>query len=274
MNLQGKAALVTGANHGIGAAIAKALASEGAAVVVHYLRLPSDASDDYSRARNQSADQVVREIGESGGQAIACEADLSDVTHIPRLFDAADAAFGGVSVLVNNAAHWEADTFVLAGLEAHGADEWPPRSLNITAQVHDQHFAVNSRAVALMMAEFARRHVARGAGWGRIVNVSTSGAECFPGEVSYGASKAALESYSRSAAKELGRYGITVNIVAPGPIQTGWITPEFVEQIAKNTPLGRVGTPEDVADVVAFLASDEARWVTGQLLYVGGGQMV
>ena len=147
-------------------------------------------------------------------------------------------------------------------------------SIPITPESHDRHFAVNSRAVALMMAEYVRRHIERGARWGRIINVSTDGAYCFPGEVSYGASKAALEAYSRSAAKEVGKYGITVNIVAPGPIQTGWITPELEEKILPTIPLGRVGQPEDVADVIVFLASEQARWLTGQLLYVGGGHAV
>ena len=128
--------------------------------------------------------------------------------------------------------------------------------------------------MALMMGEYVRRHVARRARWGRIINVSTDGAYCFPGDVSYGASKAALEVYSRSAAKEVGRYGITVNIVAPGPIQTGWITPELQRELLSAIPLGRVGQPEDVADVIVFLASQQAAWLTGQLLYVGGGHVV
>jgi 3-oxoacyl-[acyl-carrier protein] reductase len=121
------------------------------------------------------------------------------------------------------------------------------------------------------MAEYTRRHVGRDARWGRIINVSTDGASCFPEEVSYGASKAALESYTRSAARELGRFGITANVVSLGAIQTGWITPELARQVADASPLGRVGQPDDVADVVVFLASEQARWLTGQLLYVGGG---
>jgi len=174
-----------------------------------------------------------------------------------------------VDVLVNNAADWQPDTFIPLGPEAR---DWMARHIRtIMAESHDRHFAVNSRAVALMMAEYVRRHVERGARWGRIINVSTGGAYCFPGEVSYGASKAALEAYSRSAAKEAGKYGITVNIVAPGPIQTGWITPEVEEKELPAIPLGRVGLPEDVADVIVFLASEQARWLTGQLLHVGGG---
>ena len=129
----------------------------------------------------------------------------------------------------------------------------------------------NSRAAALLMAEYARRYVERGSKSGRIINVSTDGASGFYSEVSYGASKHALESYSRAAAKELGKYGITVNIVSLGSIQTGWITPEMEKAISEKTPLGRVGNPADVADVIVFLASEQARWITGQLLYVGGG---
>ncbi len=105
----------------------------------------------------------------------------------------------------------------------------------------------------------------------RIINVSTDAAHAHAANVSYAASKHAIESYSRSAAAELGRYGITVNIVAPGPIQTGYLAPKEEASIAAGTPLGRVGRPDDVADVIVFLCSDQARWVTGQLIYVGGG---
>ncbi|MFQ6098826.1 MAG: SDR family NAD(P)-dependent oxidoreductase, partial [Armatimonadota bacterium] len=173
------------------------------------------------------------------------------------------------------AAHCQPDTFIppsQLGSDSRAVDGFPMQS--ITAETHDQHFAVNSRAVALMMAEFARRHIERGARWGRIINVSTDGASGFRSEVSYGASKHALESYSRAAASELGQYGITVNIVSLGPIQTGWIAPEMERQIALETPLRRVGQPEDVADVIVFLASEQARWLTGQLLYVGGGHQM
>ena len=135
----------------------------------------------------------------------------------------------------------------------------------------DAHFAVNARAYALMMAEYLKRYLGRGADWGRIINLSTDAAHRHEINVSYAASKHAIESYSRSAAAEMGKYGITVNIVAPGPIQTGYLRPEQEAEIAAGAPLRRVGRPEDVADVIVFLASEQARWLTGQLLYVGGG---
>jgi 3-oxoacyl-[acyl-carrier protein] reductase len=179
-----------------------------------------------------------------------------------------------VEVLVNNAAHCTPDTF-LPGKSAEQGDRCidglGPLMSTITAESHNRHFAVNSRAVALTVAEFARRHIAVGRRWGRIINVSTDGASGHAGAISYGASKHALESFSRAAAQELGSRGITVNVVAPGPIQTGWMSPELVSQAAGVTPLGRVGEPEDVADVIVLLASEQARWLTGQLLYVGGG---
>ena len=289
--LKGRVALITGANHGIGAATARAFAAQGAKVFIQYLCLPGQSPERdapgqqeprepgwglYRARQARNADQVVAEILASGGEAECWEADLADPVNIAVLFDRAEAAFGPVEVLVNNAAHCDHDTFLPPGSRRWNQtpDKHFGGTFPITADSHDRHFAINSRATALMMAEFARRHLARGAHWGRIISVSTDGAAGFPGEVSYGASKYALESYSRSAAKELGPYGITVNVVSPGPIQTGYISRALEKEVVPGIPLGRLGEPEDVADVIVFLASEQARWVTGQLIHVGGGHAV
>lgn len=276
--LEGKVALVTGANHGIGFAIARALAAQGARVFITYKRIletanvPSDSR--YARGRAQDASAAVAAIRSTGGNVEALEADLGLPETVPALFDAVERAFGGVEILVNNAAHWEPGTFIPAGepLENTFSVSWMDNAVPVfSAALHDAAFAVNTRGTALMMTEFARRHVLRRAGWGRIINISTSGARSFPSEAVYGASKYAMESYSRAAASELGQFGITVNIVSPGPIDTGYINEDMHRVIGEHTPLRRVGEPDDIADVAVFLASHQARWVTGQLIHVGGG---
>lgn len=284
--LKERVVLVTGANnpHGIGAAVAQAFAAHGSKLFLHYFRqtddlisrspaVPSPGIDFYRTQQAKSPDVVLERIRAMGVTASAFEADLSDSTAIPILFDRAEAEVGPVEILVNNAAWWEGDTFLPdnTDLENKLVELWTSRSQFLTTDSFDRLFGVNTRAPALMMAEFARRHVKQGSKWGRIINVSTAGAERFPSEVTYGASKFALESYTRSAACELGKLGVTVNIVSLGPVQTGWITPELEEAILPTIPLGRIGTPEDVADVIVFLASHQARWVTGQRIFVGGG---
>lgn len=264
--LQGRVAMVTGANHGIGAATALALAEQGAAVFLTYLRLGADdpgvestGLDSYAAPRAQSAAEIVRDIERIGGTAFAWEADLSQTAVIPELFDRAERELGPVEILVNNADFWIGDTFLPTTVDQFG------RGLTrVTAEGHDRSFAVNSRANALLIAEFARRHVERGADWGRIIGLTTGPAAGFPGEVTYGATKNALESYLVAAAQELGVYGITANIVCPPPTDTGWITPSMAERFAATPPLYHVGQPEEVAEVIVFLASHQARFITGQ----------
>ena len=285
--LEGKTVIVTGANHGIGASTAIAFAREGARVLITYLRQSPELYGEtqanveqatvpgraYScREIGQSAEHVVNEIRALDGGCMAWEADLSDHNTIPKLFDKAEERWGAVDVIVNNAAFDTPDTFLpqsVLGKDPVFVEEYYLKPL--TAHTHDAHFHVNSRAVALMMSEYAKRHIARKAQWGRIINITTDGARCHASNISYGASKFAIESYTRSAATELGPYGITVNVISPGAVQTGWIPAELEKQIAATYPLRRIGRPEDIAKAVIFFASDQAEWITGQVLQVGGG---
>lgn len=264
--LDGRVALVTGGNQGIGAAAVRALAGQGAAVFITYLRLGADdpgvqATElaGYAGARAQTADALVAEITNAGGRAAAFEADLADPAVVPVLFDRAEAALGPVEILVNSADTWVADTFL-----PDARDDFGRKLTPVTAESHDHSMSVNSRAAALLIAEFARRHIAHGANSGRIISMTSGGEGGFPREISYGASKNALESSTQAAAWELGAYGITANILYPPPTDTGWITPEMAAQFAQDGPLYHVGQSEDVAEVILFLASHQARFVTGQ----------
>ena len=239
LHLEGKVALVTGASGGIGRAIATRLAADGAAVV---LAFGTDA---------KGAADALNHIEASGGRALTHAADLRDAGAVAELFDATTRAFGGIDILVCNAGSY---------LQKPIAET--------TEAEFDDIFAVNTRGTFLCLREGARRlHDG-----GRIVATSSIATHVvWPGNASYSGSKAAVEQFVRVLSRELGGRQITVNAVAPGATDTAMMPDAVRESAPGMTALGRIGTPTDIADVVAFLCSDAARWLTGRIIPVDGG---
>jgi len=239
--LQGKTALVTGSSRGIGRAVAERLGRDGASIIVNYTANPDKAAE------------VVRTIQASGSQAIAIQADLSRAEEIQRLFDESIQAFGQLDIVVSAAA----------------TSMFKPLA-DITPEEFEKVFSLNTRGVFFVLQQAARK-VRDG---GRIVQFSTGGTKMpLAGGGLYAASKAAGEQLALSLAKEMGPRGVTVNLISPGVTNTdGLIMPQpAIDALIGQTPLGRLGQPADIADAVAFLVGDDARWVTGQNLQVNGG---
>lgn len=241
----GKVAIVTGASRGIGRAIALRLAQDNIAVVVNYAHRASDA------------DEVVQAIEAAGGRAIALQGDVANASDCARLFDAAEAQFGGVDIVINNAGVIQPGTTMLADTDD---------------ALYERIFAINTRGTFNMLRLAATRMRANG----RIVNFSSSVIGlALPGYAIYAGSKAAVETFTNIFAKELRGKGISVTAVAPGPTATDLFmegkTPELIERLGKMAPLERLGTPEDIAGTVAFLVGPQGAWVNGQTLRVNGG---
>lgn len=239
--LTGKVAIVTASSRGIGRAVAKRLGADGAAVVVNYVSSP------------EKAEAVVKEIEAEGGRAIAIQGSVASLADVLRLFDKTESQLGAIDIVVNVA----------------GASVFKPH-IELTDDDFDKVFLVNAKGAMYVLQEAAKR-VKDG---GRIVQFSTGGTMMpVPTGGIYAASKAAGERFAFALAKELGHRQVTVNVVSPGVTNTdGLIMPkEAVDQLIQQTPLGRLGQPEDVADVVAFLVSDDARWMTGQNIQSNGG---
>jgi 3-oxoacyl-[acyl-carrier protein] reductase len=245
--LNGKVAIVTGASKGIGAGIAESLATEGASVVVNY------ASD------KAGADNTIAKITKSGGKAIAIQGQVGKTTDVARLFNETKKAFNGFDILVNNA----------------GVYAFTPIAELAEVEVRRQ-FETNVFGLLFTTREAVRHFGEKG---GSIINIGTFGTRLnVPASVTYTATKGAVDSITLVLANELGPKKIRVNSVNPGLVLTegvsaGGLTAEseFVTGMIAKTPLGRVGTPQDIGDVVTFLATDEARWVTGQIIRVSGG---
>ena len=244
--LKGKVAVVTGASKGIGAGIAKALAGEGATVVVNYA------------TSREGADKVVRDIVAKGGRAAAIAGDASKSADVERLFAETRTAFGPVDILVNNAGVYQ-----FAPIEEVSEDEF-----------HRQ-FNTNVLGVLLATKEAVKQFGPNG---GSVINVGSVASRLAPPASSiYVATKSAVDAITRVLAKELGPKKVRVNSINPGVVETegshagGIIGSDFERQAVQQTPLGRTGQPDDIAPVAVFLASDDARWVTGEILAVSGG---
>lgn len=244
--LDGKVAIVTGASKGIGVAIAKHLAAEGAAVVVNY------------SSSKEGADRVVDEIAKQGGKAIAVRANMAKKAEIERLFSETKKAFGRLDILVNNA----------------GIYEFLPLE-NITEEHFHKHFDLNVLGLLLAIQEATKYFGPEG---GSVINISSSASTSAPASSSvYSATKAAVDTITKSLAQELGPRKIRVNAVNPGMVETeglragGFLESDFRKMFETQSPLGRVGQPDDIAPAVVFLASPDAGWITGETLIISGG---
>ena len=247
MKLEGKVALVTGSSSGIGQAIAIRLAKEGANIIINY------------RSSREEAQETQEQVEATGRQAQIVQADVSVVEEVRNLVEAGIEAFGKLDILVNN-----------AGIEKR-ADFW-----DVTEADYDKVIDVNLKGV-FFGTQAMVQHLRETGQTGRIINISSVHEELpFPHFTSYCASKGGVKMMMRNLAVELGPLGITINNVAPGAIATPinqelLNNPEQLKKVTQNIPLGRLGEPEDVAGLVAFLASDEAKYITGSTFYVDGG---
>jgi 3-oxoacyl-[acyl-carrier protein] reductase len=244
--LNGKVAVVTGASKGIGAGIAKQLAAEGAAVVVNYASSKSDA------------DKVVDEITKKGGRAIAVQGNVAKKAEVEKLFAAAEKAFGKIDILANNA----------------GVYQWDPLEA-VTEDEFHREFNTNVLGLILATQEALKHFNSEG---GSVINISSLASSLTPPTaVVYNATKGAVDAVTRTLAKELGPKKIRVNSINPGVVTTegtiagGFLEGDFRKNVEAQTPLGRIGQPDDIAPAAVFFASDDSKWITGETLLIAGG---
>jgi len=244
--LSGKVAVVTGASKGIGAGIAKELAAEGASVVVNYSSSKSDA------------DRVVDEITKRGGKSVAVQGSVAKKTDVEKLFSTAEKAFGKIDILVNNA----------------GVYEFMPVE-EVTEQQFHRMFDTNVLGIILATQDALKHFNPNG---GSIINISSLASSLTPPTgLVYNATKGAVDAVTRTLAKELGPRKIRVNSINPGMVITegvvsaGFDTSDFRQTFESQTPLGRIGQPDDIAPAAVFFASDDSKWITGETLLIAGG---
>ncbi|MCX5208554.1 SDR family oxidoreductase [Kitasatospora sp. NBC_00240] len=242
--------MVTGVGRtiGIGAGIASQLAASGWDIAFTYWN-PYDRRMAWG-VEQGGTDAIIRELTEHGAATVAVEADLADPDTPARVFDEAERHLGGITALVM--CHCES---VDSGL------------LDTTVESFDRHFAVNARAAWLLIREFGRRFTGA-PGTGRVVSLTS---DHTVGNLPYGASKGALDRITLAAAHELAHLGVTANVINPGPVDTGWMSDEGRAEVVRQTPLNRLGVPQDTAHLVDFLCSPKGQWINGQLLMSNGG---
>ena len=252
-NSEGRIAIVTGASRrqGIGTAVCRALAANGIDIFfTHWSTydhsMPWGAEEDWPAL-------LQHELQEMGVRCEHLAVDLSVVESVTRIMDEVEAKLGQASILVNNAAYSTYDGYKV-----------------LNAAILDAHYAVNVRGTILLSVEFARRFPAKSGG--RIINMTSGQALTpMPGELAYISTKGAIEAFTLSLSADLASHGITINAVDPGPTDTGWMNEDIKQELISRSPQGRLGQPEDAARLIAFLASDEAGWITGQVIHSRGG---
>ncbi|GMB10677.1 MAG: 3-oxoacyl-ACP reductase FabG [Candidatus Improbicoccus devescovinae] len=263
--LKGKTVIITGVNNpkGIGATTAIAFAKEGANVAMTYKKMdfPYDVTkaigdniDSYHKALAGDCSDVEEIIKSITSDYIFVEGDISDETFVLFFYDQVMKKFDSADILINNAASYSLRDTIFT----------------ISADDMNDVYDTNIKGTLLMIREFVKRFVS----YGRVINLSTDSAQNFAGQIVYGSSKAAIEALTSAIAVDVGHLGITVNSVAPGPIQTGWIDEELEKSCLPNIPIGRLGLPQDITNTILFLSSDKADWLTGNVIKVSGGDQL
>ncbi|HBH3615375.1 TPA: SDR family oxidoreductase [Clostridioides difficile] len=290
LGLKNKVVLITGTNNpkGIGATMALSFAKQGVKVAMVYKKMNlqyneelaiGDGVDSYFKALSRDCSEVESAISKITKDYVVIESDISCDSKIVDIYDKVEATLGKVNILINNAAGYPDNDSIF----------------NIKKYDIKTTYDTTVQGTIMMIQEFIKRgygslidngdkdiqetslnygtykKLSDNYHYGRIINFSTDSAQVMAGQIAYGSSKAAVEALTRSIAMEVGYLGVTVNTIAPGPIQTGWMDKEIIEHVLPQIPMARIGTPQDIADTVLFLASEKASWVTGQVIKVSGG---